>query len=430
MPQCRAERVDFHGWEAVRLSNGLAEAIIIPDAGGRIIAYNLGSHRYLWMDERLAGKLIPPDEQATTASMSTWLNYGGSKTWPAPQGWDNEDLWHGPPDPVLDGGRYALEAVEASDEQAVVRVQSPRDLRTGIQISRQLTLHRGSSHATLHLEMQNISARARTWSIWDVVQLEATLRSAGGETHNEQAWLYVPMNPDSRFPRGYNVMYGEHDNPEWQPGVRPGVLGAQYLFRVGKIGLDSNAGWLAYVDGQSDYAFCQRFAYLPGASYPDGGASVECWTTGLGRSAGDLDYSSDPMYYLEAEVLGPLRTMAPGEKQSLDNEWYAGRCPGPIVNVTSAGCCHEPLQAISVGDETVRLTGIFGVFCPSAVQVIWVDHGGNTLGAEAIAQADPKSVFHVDAARRAPAGVARVELALLDEHGQSVGTLDTAVVTT
>ena len=97
--------------------------------------------------------------------MSTWPNYGGSKTWPAPQGWDNEDQWHGPPDLVLDSGRYTVEALAASEEQAIVRVRSPRDLRTGIQISRQLALRRGSSHATLHLEMLNISARPRTWSI-------------------------------------------------------------------------------------------------------------------------------------------------------------------------------------------------------------------------------------------------------------------------
>ena len=33
-----------------------------------------------------------------------WKNYGGAKTWPAPQGWDGEGQWPGPPDPVLDSG--------------------------------------------------------------------------------------------------------------------------------------------------------------------------------------------------------------------------------------------------------------------------------------------------------------------------------------
>jgi hypothetical protein len=31
------------------------------------------------------------------------------KMWPAPQGWDNQQQWPGPPDPVLDGGPYTAE---------------------------------------------------------------------------------------------------------------------------------------------------------------------------------------------------------------------------------------------------------------------------------------------------------------------------------
>ena len=164
----------------------------------------------------------------------------------------------------------------------------------------------------------------------DVVQVDATSRDASGqETHNDQAWLYIPTNPDSGFTRGYNVMFGEEDNPEWQREVRPNLLGAQYLYRLGKIGVDSTAGWIAFVNQESDYAFCQCFPYFPGDSYPDGGASVECWTTGHGEIVGGLDFGKLNLFHVEAEVLGPLRTMAPGETQSLDLDWYVVRCPGP-----------------------------------------------------------------------------------------------------
>ena len=178
-----------------------------------------------------------------------------------------------------------------------------------------------------------------------MVQLDATSKDAcGAETHNEQAWVYIPTFPHSRFPQGYNVMFGDEDNSEWQPGVRPNLLGAQYQYRVGKIGVDSPAGWVAFVNQAVDYTFCQRFTYVDGASYPDDGASVECWTTGLGEVIDGLDYCRDPLYHVEVEVLGPLRTLAPGEAQTFDIEWYAARCPGPIVNVTQAGCCHEKLE--------------------------------------------------------------------------------------
>ena len=39
-------------------------------------------------------------------SLAAWKNYGGDKTRPAPQGWDNDEQWHGPPDPILDTSRY------------------------------------------------------------------------------------------------------------------------------------------------------------------------------------------------------------------------------------------------------------------------------------------------------------------------------------
>jgi len=422
-PPCRADRTIFHGWRAVKLGNGLVEAVAVPDIGGRILAYNLGPYAYLWMNHRLSGKLFSPEENRGDGSLGAWKNYGGSKTWPAPQGWDNEDQWHGPPDPVLDTGRYAVEVVETSQSEATVRMRSPEDPRTGVQIVRQLTLHQGGSHATLHLEMKNVSDRERTWSIWDVVQLDATARNADGEeTHNDQAWVYVPTNPNSRFPRGYNVMFGAEDNPEWQADVRPNLLGAQYQYRAGKIGVDSPAGWVAFVNQALDFAFCQCFTYVEGATYPDG-ATVACWTTGLGEAIDGLDYGRDPQYNVEAEVLGPLRKMAPGEIQTFDIEWYAARCPGPIVNVTSAGCCQRPLKSEKL-DHGVRLTGVFGVFSLGEVQLVWLDGAGGELSVEMAGLANPLDVLTIDLVRSIPEEADTVQLRVTDRRGQSVGFLD------
>ena len=421
---CRAERRDFRGWQAVRLHNGLIDIVAVPDIGGRILAFNMGSYAYLWMDERLSGKLFSPQENQGDGTLGTWKNYGGSKTWPAPQGRENDEQWHGPPDPILDSGRYALEHLGVVGQAATVRMRSPEDPRTGMQITRQMTLYPGGTHATLHLEMKNVSERARTWSIWDVVQLDtAKVDAAGAATHNDQAWLYVPTRRDSCFPRGYNVMFGPEDNPEWKVDVRPDLLGVQYQYRVGKIGIDSMAGWLAFVDQIQDYAFCQRFAYFAGQPYPDRGASVECWTTGLGQVILGMDYAKERLYHLEAEILGPLRRMEPGETQSFDVEWYAARCPGPIVNVTPAGCCHEWLRGTPV-DGGTRMQGTFGVFHAGEAQLVWIDASGRELIAETIAPADPATVLRLDAVRRAPAGTSAVVLRVVEASGKVVGPLD------
>jgi hypothetical protein len=157
---------------------------------------------------------------------------------------------------VLDTGRYALKEAAVVEGWPTVVVVSPPDPRTGMQITRRFALETGGAHAALHLEMRNASSRPRTWSIWDVVQHDGTRVDVGGyEYPNEQAWFYLPANPASRFPAGYHVTFGVQDNPEWQPNVRPVLFGAQYLFHVGKVGVDSRAGRLAFVNGIGVWAF-------------------------------------------------------------------------------------------------------------------------------------------------------------------------------
>lgn len=426
--ECLVEEIGFHGWKAVRLSNGLVSLVAVPDIGGRIMAYNLGDYPYLWIDRSLAGKLFSAEENMGDGSISAWKNYGGAKTWPAPQGWDSPDQWHGPPDSVLDTGRYTLDIVGSTAASASIRMKSQPDPRTGVQISRQVTLHAGGGRVNLHLEMTNVSDQERTWSIWDIVQVDATRRNPdGSESHSDQAWLYIPTNPESVFERGYNVMFGEEDNPEWQKDVGPNILGARYLYHVGKIGVDSTDGWIAFVNRETDYAFCQCFTHEPDETYPDSGATVECWTTGRGDPVAGLDFGKLNLYHMEAEILGPLRKMAPGETQSLDIDWYAARCPGPIVNVTGAGCAHQPLQAESI-DSGIRLTGVFGLFHQGNLQLAWLDGEGRELVRETLALVSPLNVLRVDCVRRPPAGAHTAQLLLCDADSRVVSPLDSCPV--
>mgnify|MGYP005859569351 CR=1 FL=1 len=152
-----AGRVDFHGWRAIELHKGLIRAVLVPDTGGRIMAYDLGPYPFLWTNSALLGRLLTPEEHVGDGLIAAWKNYGGSKTWPAPQGWSTEEEWHGPPDPVLDSGRYTIKEVGITAGGATACLRSPTDPRMGVQITRQLTLHPGGSRATLHLEMVNAS---------------------------------------------------------------------------------------------------------------------------------------------------------------------------------------------------------------------------------------------------------------------------------
>ncbi len=99
-----AVRGNFRGWDAAFLANEIVRLGLVPDIGGRVMAYDLGDTPLLYVNPDLAGKLFTPEEHQGDGSLGAWKNYGGDKTWPAPQGWDTDDQWHGPPDNMLELG--------------------------------------------------------------------------------------------------------------------------------------------------------------------------------------------------------------------------------------------------------------------------------------------------------------------------------------
>jgi hypothetical protein len=352
---------EFLGWQGVHLDNGVIRAVAVPDIGGRVLQFWLGDHAYLFVNHSLAGLLFTPEENWGDGTISSWKNYGGNKTWPAPQGWDGPDQWAGPPDPVLDSGRFQVLAAEPDR----VVVQSPPDPRTGLQITRELKLESGTARATMRRTMRNISQRRVRWSLWDVTQMEC---GTGRGTVRDGCWMTVPINPNSRFPGGYALQYGAVDNPQWRT-EQPGIFGIEYTGELGKVGLDSQAGWVAFSDTHDEWAFVHQFPIQPDAAYPDNGATVEVWTHGPGIAAG-VDFGQPQLHghFMEMEVLGPLVELAPGEEISADVIWAACRCPGPIRQVSRAGCTAEPLEVKRLA-EGCRARGAFGVFAPGRVEL-------------------------------------------------------------
>ncbi|MHB1296167.1 MAG: hypothetical protein ACYC4R_14370 [Anaerolineae bacterium] len=419
-----ARHVNAFGWSSLALGNGHIEATIVPAIGGRIMSFRFDGLDFVWRNRALEGRLYSAAENQGDGSLAAWRNYGGSKTWPAPQGWQSEDQWPGPPDPVLDTGPYQVDGVAVECERATARVRSPQDSRTGVQIKRELSLYPGGTHAQLHLEMCNTSSRPRRWSLWEVVQIDAArFGSDGREEPDDRVWLAVPLNPRSCFERGYTVLYGEPANPQWQPDYQAGLMIVRYQYRVGKIGLDSNGGWVAVGAGGSDHVLCLRFDYQPTETYPDGGTSVACWTTGLGAPVGNLNYAANPLYHIECEVLGPLRTMAPGAAQTLDIDWYTARCPGPVCHVSEVGCCGQRLTC-APQTEGVHLRGTYGVFYQGQLELAWIDDRGGVLQRQVLGAADPRQPVVLDCVSRVPAQARAAEIRLHDNDGQYLGQLD------
>ena len=125
----------------LRVGNDDLALAFLPSVGGRLISVEVGGAELLWrnpeyLDDAL-GTVLPREEWAPLdGTMGSWANLGGSKTWPAPQGWSGRHEWPGPPDPVIDSGDWRPEVRRAPDGATVVTLTSPDDPWTGLRVER------------------------------------------------------------------------------------------------------------------------------------------------------------------------------------------------------------------------------------------------------------------------------------------------------
>lgn len=426
----KIEKTAYKGWNVYRLSNGLIHLMVAPDIGGRAIQLELGDQEYFFNNPALAGKVLPAGRNNLKAG---WANYGGDKVWPAPEGWMSDNEWPSIPYYILDGSQFQSEIVTDSPAEVAVRVTSPPDPRTGVQFERTFHVYAGTTRVRVDQVMRNISRREVRWGIWHVMQHDAAdLRDPSKA--NPDLYMYVPLNPTSKYPNGYYNVYGDVRHPSYEVLRGGRLLRVHYLYRVGKVAVDSDRGWFAVVNGQKNIGLVESFAPFPGREYPDG-ASVESWNDGPGtisRGPFDQTLADDPRktpYFLESEVLSPYATLEPGEQYSFPVFWAPTRIPNPIQlqPPTSAGVVSQPISAKVEGGQ-VTLQGVFGVFVPGTLEAVFYGVRGEELKSETLQVVDPREVVRLEQSVPVPAGAFRASVLVRDSDGENRGFLGNVIL--
>lgn len=424
------EKTTYRGWNAYKLTNGIVSLYVAPDIGGRAIQMQLGDQEFFFVNKDLAGKVLPESENNLQAG---WANYGGDKVWPAPEGWANDDQWPSIPYYILDGSRFRSEVVKESAEEVAVRVTSPPDPRTGIQFERTYHVYAGTTRIRVDQVMRNASRRRIRWGIWHLIQNDAA-DAHDPSKPNPELYMYVPLSAHSIYPQGYTHLYGDVLHPSYE--VLPGrMLRIHYLYRVGKVGADTDRGWLAVVNGQKNIGFVETFKCFPGLEYPDN-ASVEAWNDGPGtisRGAFDQVLPDDPKktpYFLESEVLSPYAQLDPGEQSEFTVHWSPTSVPNPVHEAVWAGIVSQPLNVENPTGAGSQLTlkGVFGVFTPGTAEAVFYGQMGDELGRERLQAVDPRQVFRLDKAVQVPRGAYRVSVRVLDAEGENRGYLGNVIL--
>lgn len=340
----------YKGWKVLSLGNGLIESHIVPDLGGRLMQFSMQGYDYLFVNGALES-LYPERIEG-----KPWMNFGGEKVWPAPQGWDGEGYWPGPPDHILDEGVY-----ECKIESDLVTLISPVDKRTGLQIQRNFKVEPGEATINISAKFTNKSDKDIRWSVWPVCQV------AVDELAVEQSQVVCPARKDDNGDARYKVLHGLANNPQYNCD-EAGNLVVTYKYIVGKVGTDSNEGWIAYVNRGSGKVLVMNFEVADGAEYPDN-TSVQVWTQGEGAtySRGRVNiHKSDKKVnppYMEMEILSPLVKLSPEE--SYDFKYTISACTiesGMCIKAASKYGVTVSLIHTEQMSDGLHIKGEFGFF--------------------------------------------------------------------
>ena len=275
----RAERERIGEWRAWCLWTGLVSALAVPEVGGRLLDLHLGDHSFLFHAAKVRGRLFSAEENGGDGSLAAWKNYGGDKTWPAPQGWSGPDEWAEPPDPVLDTGHYYALLTESTSQRIALRMTSPSDPRSVLRLRQELVVRRGNSKVAPQPGDVERFRESRALSAPDCVA--DRLRRAGRRRVGRVAFG-LPALRAAQADRLHGLL--RRRPCRWRV-VRPGLLEAGYQARIGRIVVDASAGWLAFAVADADHVLAARFPDDATGKYPDRGWSVEAWTRARGRAA-------------------------------------------------------------------------------------------------------------------------------------------------
>ncbi len=288
------------GWTnalSLRDDHGKVMAVVVPDIGGRVVQYSRGGVNALLENAPSNGK--------TLAQFPGGFWVGGYQCdfGPGLLGRpERQAVWLGPHDSV-------------APRDQTVETASPLDLATGLRLLKSFTLDPDTGALGVMQRMVNASPNPTRHNLHD-----RTLCPAGG-------FVLLRLPKQSRHRAGWAVLRptetGSAFDGEQPASPNVAVFGdllvAQAAGAPGKLGSDTDGGWVAYVRGR--LLFVKHFQPWRGALYAGAGHTVEfSW--------------SDQMAALE--VFSPLTALQPGQAFDFPELWQLIELKSPVTSFDDA----------------------------------------------------------------------------------------------
>jgi len=281
-PGSTARVITFYGYEdCVRLENDQTRVTLCPAAGGRILEYAYKGENALYLAAGGEGWTYERDKKNGSMTAGRF-DIGPEQTIP--------------PHPQLWMGRWTGEILGTRS----ARLTSPKDSATGVQLVREFTLDDKTTRLDCKQIMTNVSQETKEYCYWS-----RTFAQGGGI-------CVIPLTKPSRLPNHY-VMYGPGPTINFLPEDphirnRDGFLIITAAPQFPKLGMDTYAGWFAYLM-PNDLMFVKRFPTYPDRVYNEvAGLTMSIW------------YPEGSM--CELEPIGPRERLAPGASAAFTESWW------------------------------------------------------------------------------------------------------------
>jgi hypothetical protein len=292
------QNADYHGLKAIIISNASARVVVVP-ASGRILSFQLCSHSKcgenpIWNHPQLGAGLKADDEG--------WTNYGGDKSWPAPQSDWPKIIGKGWPPPT----GFDHMPFSADIEHGIVTLTSPVDPSYGIRVRRLIALDRIKPILHVTTMYEKVQGDPVNVSVWTITQLDSP----------ERGYILLPEN--GAIPGGYTKP--AHDSPNAPyPFEKVTVDGRLLSFTRDpktKRKLGSDGDRLLWLGKTQTLLIEQTPTKAPAAHYPD-------------DSHSQIYTNPDELPYVEFELFSPLESMKTGSSTRLEATYRLGLRKSP-----------------------------------------------------------------------------------------------------
>jgi hypothetical protein len=422
---CSVHAASYQGWDAQELDNSWLKLTFVPKLGGRLMQVEFNGHPYFFVNSKYRGQYISPDE-----AKGDWINYGGDKIWPMPEGNSDEHHW-ALASTAIDDLPYESKVL-SQGEKCTVELTGQPDTITGLQYVRTISVSANSPEIHFHAVMRNATAHTIEWSMQSVSQYDLGDPDKPDD-YNHQFFAYTPTNPSSTYPDGYHVRSGLADDRSFS--LNDGLFRLHWTYFSNEVWLDSPVGWIAVVDQQSRYGMIERFHFDPAGNYP-GKATVIFYrngpSVGLDKqghiSIRDATPDKAP-YYMEAELNSPIVKLAPDETYAMDTVWNPIRIDAAPLSVTESGVVTRRLSAVANADSVV-LTGSFAPFTAGSLVAVFMSNHGGEAARRVLRQVRPEESVVLNESVPMPSNAGRILLKLYDASGADLGMLDQVKIET